>query len=65
MHGVSFRRFLVRQLGWSFTETAVAFSITIFSLAMSAAWAWAAAALINFEIAIADSLSGRSAMIRS
>ncbi|MCE2518768.1 MAG: OFA family MFS transporter [Alphaproteobacteria bacterium] len=32
-----FQTLLVRQLGWSFTDTAVAFSITIFSLGMSAA----------------------------
>ena len=37
-----FQTLLVRQLGWSFTETAWAFSITIFSLGMSAAWAGAA-----------------------
>ncbi len=37
-----FQTLLVRQLGWSFTDTAVAFSITIFSLGMSAAWAGAA-----------------------
>ena len=34
-----FQTLLVRQLGWSFTDTAVAFSITIFSLGMSAAGA--------------------------
>lgn len=34
-----FQTLLVRQLGWSFTDTAVAFSITIFSLGMSAACA--------------------------
>ena len=32
-----FQTLLVRQLGWSFTDTALAFSITIFSLGMSAA----------------------------
>ena len=37
-----FQTLLVRQFGWSFTDTAVAFSITIFSLGMSAAWAGAA-----------------------
>ena len=37
-----FQTLLVRQLGWSFTDTAVAISITIFSLGMSAAWAGAA-----------------------
>ena len=37
-----FQTLLVRQLGWAFTETAIAFSITIFSLGMSAAWAGAA-----------------------
>ena len=36
-----FQTLLVRQLGWSFTETAWAFSITIFSLGISAAWAGA------------------------
>ncbi len=34
-----FQTLLVRQLGWSFTDTALAFSITIFSLGMSAAGA--------------------------
>ncbi len=37
-----FQTLLVRQLGWTFTETAFAFSITIFSLGLSAAWAGAA-----------------------
>ncbi len=37
-----FQTLLVRQLGWAFTETAIAFSVTIFSLGMSAAWAGAA-----------------------
>ena len=37
-----FQTLLVRQLGWTFTETAWAFSITIFSLGLSAAWAGAA-----------------------
>ncbi len=37
-----FQTLLVRQLGWTFTDTAVAFSVTIFSLGMSAAWAGAA-----------------------
>ena len=37
-----FQALLVRQLGWTFTETALAFSITIFSLGCSAAWAGAA-----------------------
>ncbi len=37
-----FQTLLVRQLGWAFTETAIAFSITIFSLGMSAAWVGAA-----------------------
>ena len=36
-----FQTLLVRQLGWTFTETAWAFSITIFSLGTSAAWAGA------------------------
>jgi len=36
-----FQSLLVHQLGWSFTETAAAFSIAIFSLGMSAAWAGA------------------------
>ena len=36
-----FQTLLVRQLGWSFTETAWAFSLTIFSLGTSAAWAGA------------------------
>ena len=37
-----FQTLLVRQEGWTFTETAWAFSITIFSLGTSAAWAGAA-----------------------
>ena len=37
-----FQTLLVRQLGWTFTETAWAFSITIFALGTSAAWAGAA-----------------------
>lgn len=37
-----FQTLLVRQLGWSFTETAWAFSIAIFSLGTAAAWAGAA-----------------------
>lgn len=36
-----FQTLLVRQLGWSFTETAWAFSLAIFSLGTSAAWAGA------------------------
>ena len=36
-----FQTILVRQLGWTFTETAWAFSIAIFSLGTSAAWAGA------------------------
>ncbi len=34
-----FQTMLVRQVGWTFSETAWAFSITIFSLGVSAAWA--------------------------
>ena len=34
-----FQTMLVRQVGWTHTETAWAFSITIFSLGVSAAWA--------------------------
>ncbi len=34
-----FQKMLVEQFGWTYTETAWAFSITIFSLGMSAAWA--------------------------
>lgn len=34
-----FQTMLVRQSGWTFTQTAWAFSITIFSLGVSAAWA--------------------------
>jgi len=34
-----FQTLLVRQLGWSFTETAWAFSLAIFSLGIAAAWA--------------------------
>ena len=37
-----FQTLLVRQVGWTFTETAWAFSITIFALGTSAAWAGAA-----------------------
>ena len=36
-----FQTLLVKQLGWSFIETAAAFSIAIFSLGLSAAWAGA------------------------
>ena len=36
-----FQTLLVKQLGWSFTETAWAFSTAIFSLGVSAAWAGA------------------------
>ena len=34
-----FQTILVQQYGWSFTDTAIAFSIVIFSLGLSAAWA--------------------------
>ena len=34
-----FQTILVRQSGWTFTQTAWAFSITIFSLGVAAAWA--------------------------
>ena len=34
-----FQTLLVRQLGWTFTETAWAFSVAIFSIGVSAAWA--------------------------
>ena len=34
-----FQTLLVRQSGWTFTETAWAFSLAIFSLGVSAAWA--------------------------
>ena len=34
-----FQTMLVRQAGWTFSQTAWAFSITIFSLGVSAAWA--------------------------
>ena len=34
-----FQALLVKQLAWSYTDTAIAFSIAIFSLGMSAAWA--------------------------
>ena len=37
-----FQTLLVRQEDWTFTETAWAFSITIFALGMAAAWAGAA-----------------------
>jgi MFS transporter, OFA family, oxalate/formate antiporter len=36
-----FQSLLVKELGWSFTETAWAFSLAIFSLGVSAAWAGA------------------------
>ena len=36
-----FQTLLVRQHDWSYTETAIAFSVTIFSLGCSAAWAGA------------------------
>ncbi len=34
-----FQVLLVRQLGWSFTDTAMAFGFTIFSIGVAAAWA--------------------------
>ena len=34
-----FQTILVRQIGWTHTETAWAFSIAIFTLGVSAAWA--------------------------
>lgn len=34
-----FQTLLVTQLGWTYTDTAIAFSVAIFSLGMSAAWA--------------------------
>ncbi len=34
-----FQTMLVRQLGWTFIETALAFSLAIFSLGVAAAWA--------------------------
>ena len=34
-----FQTMLVRQIGWTHTQTAWAFSIAIFSLGVSAAWA--------------------------
>lgn len=34
-----FQVLLVRQLGWSFTDTAMAFGFTIFAIGVSAAWA--------------------------
>ncbi len=37
-----FQTLLVAQFGWSFTDTAIAFSVAIFSLGTSAAWAGAA-----------------------
>ncbi len=37
-----FQTLLVAQLGWSFTDSAIAFSVAIFSLGTSAAWAGAA-----------------------
>ena len=46
-----YQTLLVRQLGWTFTETAVAFSITIFSLGLSAAWAGAALPRLGPEAA--------------
>ena len=36
-----FQTLLVRKFGWTFTDTALAFSIVIFSLGISAAWAGA------------------------
>ena len=36
-----FQSLLVRQLGWSYTDSAWAFSVAIFSLGVSAAWAGA------------------------
>lgn len=34
-----FQIMLVRQLGWSYTDTAIAFGVAIFSLGIAAAWA--------------------------
>ena len=34
-----FQVLIVKHLGWSFTDTSIAFGITIFALGMSAAWA--------------------------
>ena len=34
-----FQTLLVQQYGWTFTHTAIAYSIVIFSLGLSAAWA--------------------------
>ena len=52
-----FQTLLVRQLGWSFTETAWAFSLAIFSLGTSAAWAGALLPRIGpRRLAVAGSL---------
>ena len=52
-----FQTYLVREHGWSFTETAWAFSITIFSLGTAAAWAGAALPRLGpRKLALAGSL---------
>ena len=52
-----FQIYLVRQHGWTFTETAWAFSITIFSLGVAAAWAGAALPRLGpRKLALAGSL---------
>ncbi len=52
-----FQTLLVLQLGWSFTDTAVAFSVTIFSLGVSAAWAgWMLPRLGPRKLALIGSL---------
>ena len=52
-----FQIYLVREHGWTFTETAWAFSITIFSLGTAAAWAGAALPRLGpRKLALAGSL---------
>ena len=52
-----FQTYLVREHGWTFTETAWAFSITIFSLGTAAAWAGAALPRLGpRKLALAGSL---------
>ena len=52
-----FQIMLVSQLGWSYTDTAIAFGVTIFSLGVSAAWAGGALPRLGpRKLALAGSL---------
>jgi len=52
-----FQIMLVSQLGWTYTDTAIAFGVTIFSLGVSAAWAGGALPRLGpRKLALAGSL---------